>query len=76
MHSMRRNRVAPEGTALRASVSEPDLRFRAKKMLEDNGYSVIRGSGSKGEVFGEKTDLIATKETRGTKKSAHMIIVQ
>ena len=40
--------------------------YELKKLFEDNGYSVLRGAGSKGAVFGEKTDLIATKETRGT----------
>ena len=50
--------------------------YELKKLFEDAGYSVMRGSGSKGEVFGEKTDLVATKVSRGTKKTAHMIIIQ
>lgn len=53
-----------------------DLEYEIKKILEDAGYSVIRGSSSKGHVFGEKADLVATKETAGNIKQAHMIIIQ
>ena len=47
-----------------------------KQLLEANGYSVMRGAGSKGSVFGEKADLIATKKTSYNTKTAHMIIIQ
>lgn len=47
-----------------------------KKLLEANGYSVMRGAGSKGSVFGEKADLIATKRTGQNEKTAWMLIVQ
>ena len=47
-----------------------------KILLEANGFSVMRGAGSKGECFGMKTDLIATKETGQNVKSAYMVIIQ
>ena len=36
----------------------------------------MRGAGSKGEVFGMKADLIATKQTPENEKTAIMVIVQ
>ena len=48
--------------------------YEVRKLFEAAGYSVLRGSGSKGSVFGLKTDLIAAKESRGTKRTAHMVI--
>lgn len=33
-----------------------------RQLFEDAGFSVIRGAGSKGELFGVKVDLVATKE--------------
>lgn len=53
-----------------------DLEYEVKHLFESAGWSVIRGSGSKGTVFGEKTDLVATKTTPGNEKTAHMILVQ
>lgn len=47
-----------------------------KQLFEANGYSVMRGAGSKGEVFSEKADLVATKVTNQNTKTAHMIIIQ
>lgn len=47
-----------------------------KQLLEANGYSVMRGAGSKGQVFNEKADLIATKTTPYNTKSAHLLIIQ
>ena len=35
-------------------------------LLEREGYSVVRGAGSKGDFFGNKIDLVATRETRDT----------
>lgn len=34
-----------------------------RKILREAGYSVSRGAGSKGEFFGRKSDLIATRQT-------------
>lgn len=47
-----------------------------KRLLEANGYSVMRGAGSKGEVFGVKADLVATKRTARNSKTAHMLVIQ
>lgn len=47
-----------------------------RQLLEAHGYSVIRGAGSKGKVFGFPADLVATKDTGQNTKSAHMIIIQ
>jgi hypothetical protein len=41
-------------------------------MFEANGYDVLRGAGSKGEVFGMKADLVCTKRNR----TAVLVIVQ
>jgi hypothetical protein len=37
--------------------------------------SVVRGAGSKGEFFGGKVDLIATKQTRQNEFTAYLTIV-
>lgn len=47
-----------------------------KQILEENGFSVMRGAASKGEVFGMKADLIATKETQQNEKTAYMVVIQ
>lgn len=44
---------------IRTELHEHDIRH----ILEAAGYSVMRGAGSKGEMFGHKVDLIATRET-------------
>ena len=36
---------------------------QVKRLLESGGYSVVRGAASKGEMLGQKVDLVATKET-------------
>lgn len=45
-------------------------------MLEAAGYSVMRGAGSKGEIFGHKVDLIATKETADNEYSIEIYGLQ
>lgn len=45
-------------------------------LLEANGFSCMRGAGSKGKIFGEKTDIVATKGTPFSEKTAHIIIIQ
>ena len=47
-----------------------------KKLLEDNGWSVMRGAGSKGEVFSEKADLIATRVGRSNIDDVHILVIQ
>lgn len=47
-----------------------------KKLFEKNGYSVMRGAGSKGSVFNEKADLIATKRTGQNEKTAWLLVIQ
>lgn len=43
------------------------LEHYIRQILEDAGFSVVRGAGSKGEFFDEKVDLVATKvSTQGT----------
>lgn len=44
-------------------------------LLESAGYSVIRGAGSKGELFEEKTDLVATKATRENEFTVYVQVV-
>jgi Holliday junction resolvase len=49
-----------------------DYEREVRKLFEAAGYSVLRGAGSKGEVFGMKADLVATKGD----KTAVMVIIQ
>lgn len=53
-----------------------NLEWEVRKLFEDAGWSVIRGAGSKGEVFGIKADLVATKKTNTKKKTAVMVVIQ
>lgn len=53
-----------------------DLEYQVKQIFEAAGWSVMRGAGSKGEVFGMKADLIATKESNDNEKTAVMVIIQ
>lgn len=52
------------------------LEREIKNLFEDNGWSVMRGAGSKGNVFNEKADLIATRSGTKYKDDVHMIIIQ
>lgn len=53
-----------------------NLEYEIRKLFEDAGWSVIRGAGSKGEVFGIKADLVATKETNHSTHTAVMVVIQ
>jgi hypothetical protein len=48
---------------------------KQRHMLTAHGFSVVRGAGSKGEFFGDKVDLIATKQTRQNEFTAYLTIV-
>ena len=56
------------------------LEHEAKKMLEADGWSVMRGAGSKGHfdsVDGKvKPDLIATKKKRSNKYILQIMLIQ
>lgn len=52
------------------------LEHEVRKLFRDAGWDVLRGAGSKGEVFGIKADLVATRQTRDSKRTAVMVIVQ
>ena len=45
-------------------------------LLEDNGYSCVRGAGSKGKIFGEKVDIVASKGSPYMDKIAYIILIQ
>lgn len=47
-----------------------------RKLFEADGWSVIRGAGSKGEVLDWKSDLVATKYTDQTKREVWLAIMQ
>jgi Holliday junction resolvase len=49
------------------------LEYDVRGLFEADGWSVIRGAGSKGEVDGMKADLVATR--RGTKNADTVYIV-
>jgi len=48
------------------------LEYELKALFEGAGWDVLRGSSSKGNVFGVKCDLIATKKTGKIKRTAYM----
>lgn len=47
-----------------------------RHLLETDGWSVIRGAGSKGEALGWKADLVATKYTDETRREVWLAIMQ
>ena len=47
-----------------------------RQLLEADGWSVIRGAGSKGKALGWEADLVATKYTDETKREVWMAIMQ
>ena len=53
-----------------------NLEYEVRKLFTDAGWDVLRGSGSKGEVFGMKADLVATKHTSRSDKRAIMVVIQ
>jgi Holliday junction resolvase len=46
-----------------------------RQILEAHGFSVVQGAGSKGEFFGERVDLIATKQKRQNEFTAYLTII-
>lgn len=46
------------------------------KILEAAGFSCIRGAGSKGQVFNEKVDIVATKGSPYQDKTAYICWIQ
>jgi Holliday junction resolvase len=58
-------------TARKGRAFEHEIR----KLLEDAGFSVIRGAGSKGEFFDEKVDLVASKATRENGKTVFLTLI-
>lgn len=47
-----------------------------RQLLEADGWSVIRGAASKGEVLRWNADLVATKYTDETKREVWLAIMQ
>ena len=47
-----------------------------RQLFEADGWSVLRGAASKGEVLDWKADLVATKYTDETKREAWLAIMQ
>lgn len=52
------------------------LEYEIKKLFEDNGWDVMRGSSSKGKFAGFKPDLIASRETNSTKREVWAVLLQ
>jgi len=53
-----------------------DLERYIRQLFEADGWSVVRGASSKGEVLDWKADLVATKYTAQTKREVWMAIMQ
>jgi hypothetical protein len=43
--------------------------------IEGAGFSVVRGAGSKGNFFGDRVDLVVTKQTRENEFRANLTII-
>ena len=52
------------------------LEYELKSLFESAGWSVLRGSSSKGEVLEFKADLVASKFTDKIKRTAYIVLVQ
>jgi Holliday junction resolvase len=52
------------------------LEWEVRKLFQDAGWEVVRSAGSKGSAFGVPADLICTKETSKSQKTALLVIVQ
>ena len=55
---------------------ERNLEYEVKRIFEAEGWSVIRGSGSKGEVAGFPTDLVASKSSPHSEKTVYILVMQ
>lgn len=53
-----------------------ELEYEVKKLFEEAGWSIVRGSSSKGNFADMKPDLIATRETRDNKRTILLVLVQ
>lgn len=47
-----------------------------RKLFEGDGWSVIRGAGSKGKALNWEADLVATKYSDETKREVWLAIMQ
>jgi Holliday junction resolvase len=46
-----------------------------RNLFRKAGFSVVRGAGSKGEMLGQKVDLVATKLTRKNRYWVELTLV-
>ena len=53
-----------------------NLEWEVRKLFTDAGWDVLRGAGSKGEVAGFKTDLIASKTSPHNEKKIYIVLMQ
>ena len=53
-----------------------NLEWEVRKLFEDAGWDVLRGAGSKGEVAGFPTDLIASKSSPRNDKTIYIVLMQ
>jgi len=52
------------------------LEYEVIDLFEKAGWSVTRGSSSKGQVLDWKPDVVATRWTNTTKRQAWMVLIQ
>lgn len=52
------------------------LEWDVRKLFEEAGWSVIRGAGSKGEVDGFKTDLVASRRGKKYGDTIYIVLMQ
>lgn len=46
-----------------------------RSLFEREGFSFIRGAGSKGELWGQKVDLVATKQERLNEYEVQLTVI-
>lgn len=52
------------------------LEYLVKAMFEANGWSSIRGAGSKGEIDGYKVDLVFSKRSAQHESVVYLVLAQ
>ena len=48
---------------------------KVRQLFEGAGYSCVRGAGSKGELLGEKVDLVCSRETNQNAFTVQLLLI-
>ena len=53
-----------------------DFERSVARLFRDAGFDVVRGAASKGRLAGMDVDLVASKQTPGTKYECGLVLMQ